>query len=248
MLQIGKYKHGVRSMESIIGMSLLKGRSKYERSCLPATTQLELHVDAQAFQNLVQRVELNVDKEKLELMAEEAHEVFCDDLRARGYKWGPRTDDEKKEHSSLKNYAELPEDEKEQNRGNVRDIPQKLQQCGLIVIPARGNDEAVDFSQYIEELAEMEHNRWVKAKLAAGWRWAAETDKSNKLHKDLLLWNGKPPDEESLHFFTEAELAALGDEAVPDEEKEKDRVLVRGIPRILAKGGFTIARYSEAGE
>lgn len=51
-----------------------------------------------------------------------------------------------------------------------------------------------------------------------------EADKPNKLHKDLLLWNGKPPNEQGQLFFTEAELAALGDEALPDEEKEKDYV------------------------
>jgi hypothetical protein len=64
----------------------------------------------------------------------------------------------------------------------------------------------------------------------------------------MLLWNGKPPDERSRRLFSEAELAALGELAVPDEEKEKNRVLVRGIPRILAKGGFTIAGNSEAGK
>ncbi len=237
LLQIGKYKHGVRSMEAIIGMSLLKGRSKYERSCLPATTQLELHVDAQAFQNLVQRMELKVDEKKLELMAEEVHKVFCENLSA----------EEKKTHSSLKDYADLSPDEQEQNRGNVRDIPQKLAQCGLLVIPVRGDEQAVGFSPYIETLAEQEHNRWMKAKLAAGWRWAAATDKPNKLHKDLLLWNEKP-DQESESIFTPAELDALGDDALLEAEKEKDRVLVRGIPRILEKGGFTIIRNAEAGE
>ena len=246
MLQVRKYKHGVRSMESIIGMSLLKGRSKYERSCLPAVTQLDLHLDPQEFQNLVNRMELKVDREKLEAMAEETHEVFCEDLRRKGYKWGPQTSNDRKEHSSLEPFAELPEEEKEQNRGNVRDVPQKLSHCGLIVIPARGDEETLHFSEFIEPLAELEHNRWMKAKLAAGWRWGAETNKANRLHKDLLLWQSKRPDDGTENFFTKSELEALGEDPLPEEGKEKDRVLVRGIPRILEKGGFTIIRDKEA--
>ena len=41
----------------------------------------------------------------------------------------------------------------------------------------------------------MEHLRWMKAKIEAGWRWAPETDKPNQLHKDILPWR-KLTDEE----------------------------------------------------
>ena len=50
-----QYLHGARSMESIIAMSALAGRLRYERSALPAHHQLGLHVDADAFLALVQR-------------------------------------------------------------------------------------------------------------------------------------------------------------------------------------------------
>jgi RyR domain len=65
------------------------------------------------------------------------HEVFCQPLRARGYQWGPQTDEARKTHSALKPYAELPEEEQELNRGNVRDIPRKLARLGYVMRPAR---------------------------------------------------------------------------------------------------------------
>jgi hypothetical protein len=53
LLKTVKYKHGARSMESIIAMSLLAGRERFERSSLPAADQLELHVDPDDFSKLL---------------------------------------------------------------------------------------------------------------------------------------------------------------------------------------------------
>lgn len=61
-LEIGKYRHGARSMESIIDMSVLSGKLMFERSCLPAPHQLDLHVDAAEFLKLVSIAA--TDKEK----------------------------------------------------------------------------------------------------------------------------------------------------------------------------------------
>jgi len=70
-------------------------------------------------------------------------------------------------------------------------------------------------------LAEREHERWMRELLAIGWRYSSETDKPRKLHKCLQSW-----------------------EELPEEEKEKDRALVRGIPIILAKSGYAIEKVS----
>jgi hypothetical protein len=53
-LGVGAYLHGARSMESVIEMSALTGKARYERSALPARHQLSLHVDADAFLRLVE--------------------------------------------------------------------------------------------------------------------------------------------------------------------------------------------------
>lgn len=52
-LHVRKYNYGARSMESIVRMSMLAGRSMFERSSLPAEAQLNLHVNAEKFLELV---------------------------------------------------------------------------------------------------------------------------------------------------------------------------------------------------
>jgi hypothetical protein len=52
-LDVSTYVHGARSMESIIDMSALTGKQRYERSSLPPMNQLGLHVDPEEFLSLV---------------------------------------------------------------------------------------------------------------------------------------------------------------------------------------------------
>jgi hypothetical protein len=54
-IKISEYKHGVRSMQAIIEMSNLKNKQKFEPSALPADNQLNLHVNAEQFSNLLLR-------------------------------------------------------------------------------------------------------------------------------------------------------------------------------------------------
>jgi len=212
------FKHGVRSMESIVGMSTLVGKTAYERSSLPSEEQLQLHVDAGDFLALVRQLEM--EGEQLEKLAQANHEVFCAGLKKKGYHYGPETSEELKTQSSLMPYKDLPEDEKEQNRRNVRDIVNKLSVAGYLMRPARSHEQVINFPKdSLELLARMEHERWMETKLAAGWQYAPVTDKSKKLHKCLVPW-----------------------EQLPQEEKDKDNELVRGIPRVLAKAGFAVEK------
>jgi hypothetical protein len=175
-------------------------------------------VDGQKFLALVQRIEL--EGSLLERMAAASHEVFCEGLIARGYRPGPETNEQLKIHRCLGPYAALPEDDKEQNRNNVRDIAEKLARTGYIMVPARSNEPLFDFpGDDLERLAQMEHERWMRSKLDAGWRYAAENDRARKLHRDLVPWD-----------------------KLPEEEREKDRDMVRGIPKILARAGYALVR------
>jgi hypothetical protein len=109
------YRHGARSMEAVIAMSALAGKTKFERSTLPSQAQLELHVDSGDFMARMQEVQLTDDI--VEKLAEKAHalSLITEFL-------GP--------------YAELPEPEKDSLRAFVRSIPQKLAKIHYVMTPA----------------------------------------------------------------------------------------------------------------
>jgi len=165
-------------------------------------------VDGQDFLVLVQQLELS--GKLLEDLARAAHEVYQEGVQARG----------EETYASALAYDDLPEDLKEQNRQNVRDIPSKLTKVGYAMIPARSDEPPFNFpGDALEQLARMEHERWMAAKLAHGWRYAPETDPDKKFNQCLLPWDD-----------------------LPEEEKEKDRDLVRGIPKMLARAGYVIVK------
>ncbi|MBN1618230.1 ATPase [Candidatus Dojkabacteria bacterium] len=212
------YKHGVRSIESIIAMSQLTGESRFERSSLPAESQLDIHVDAKGFLSLVQEIELK--GEVLEQLAKATHEIFCEGLRSRGYQFGTVTSESDKTHSALIPYENLDESLKEQNRQSVKDIPNKLSKINYIMIHARTNEIKVELSkEQIEILSKFEHERWLNSKLEDGWTQGDQTDREQKKHKLMVPYK-----------------------ELSEEEKDKDRDLVRGIPDILYRAGYTIEK------
>jgi len=218
LLKTRKYKHGVRSIESIIAMSQLTDKTSFERSSLPSESQLDLHVDGKTFMSLVRELEL--EGEMLEDLAKATHEVYCEGLKKRGYTYNTKKDDKLKTSPVLVEYDKLSDGLKKQNRLNVRDIPVKLAEAGYIMIPARSNDRPFSFpGKALETLAEAEHERWMRSMSGDGWSYAPETDPDKRLNKCLLPWN-----------------------KLPNEEKEKDRDLVRGIPDILARAGYVIVK------
>jgi len=223
------YRHGARSMESLLGMSLLAGRTRFERSSLPTTAQLNLHVDSA---NFLERLGYDVfDDDTLERMARRHHAFYCAEatpaaIAARPY-LGMAYDD-------------LPEDIKESNREAVRDIPRKLAAAGYIAIRAQAGASAKDFpGPEIERQAEMEHDRWMRSKIAAGWQFGVPRDNQAKRHNWLLPWDAAS-EEELLTRFTEKEVKAMGHTALPDEAKAIDRLLIRAIPGILWEAGLTV--------
>ena len=158
------------------------------------------------------------DYQLIERLARTAHAIFCEELRARGYRYGEQISKSDKTHNSLKPYDELSEDEKLQNRDNVRDIPDKLDYLGYRLQLKSEDDQIFRFNEdEIEVLAEKEHARWVRQKQENGWRYGSATDKSRMLHRDLVPWN-----------------------ELTESDKEKDRFMVRAIPRIVEKAGYLI--------
>ena len=75
----------------------------------------------------------------------------------------------------------------------------------------------------IEQMAQMEHGRWIVERLRDGWRHGKTRDNAQKIHDCLVPW---------------------GD--LPDSKKIYDRNAVRAFPEILAKAGFEIYRLDSS--
>ncbi len=123
---------------------------------------------------------------------------------------------------AMQPWEQLREDLKEANRQQAGQIAEKLKAIGCEMVPVSGR-EPVKFEFSPEELdflSQMEHDRWMKDKRAAGWTYAPPPrDDAKKTHPCLVPW-----------------------EELPENEREKDRQAVRAIPELLAAVGFEISR------
>lgn len=116
-------------------------------------------------------------------------------------------------------FDDLPAYQQDQNRANVRDIPAKLARIGCVMVPASAASAPTELtSDEVERLAEDEHARWMRD-LGPGWQHGATRDPARRIHEAYLPW-----------------------EALPNEQREKDRQLVRRIPTIIRAAGYAIAR------
>jgi hypothetical protein len=118
------------------------------------------------------------------------------------------------------NYSELPEANKDYNRAFARNISKSIERLGFS-IRAIGNKKRIKqfLPDEIEYLAEMEHERWTKEKMDNGWQYGKIKDDDHKLHPCLTPWSN-----------------------LAEEEREKDRILVKRIPQILANVGYEVVR------
>jgi hypothetical protein len=226
-LEIQEYKHGIRSMEALIATSLLHNKSRFERSSLPPEEQLNLHVDGREFLDLVTNIVLDENLVgDLELLASEVHKVF-----RRCYKLT----------NLPEKYQKLTPELKETNRSFVRDIPFKLTRVGYQIVRKRPGDPTIAFPEpLLDVLAEMEHHRWLKEKIDFGWRYGSPKDNARKLHPAILPWHRPTADDRSKLCPVQA--AAMGPGELPVREKRKNRGMVKSIPKILAKAGYTIRK------
>jgi hypothetical protein len=126
---------------------------------------------------------------------------------------------------SMVDWNSLPETIKESNRHQAAHIEVKIKAIGCGIQPL--NDwEAASFSfepEEIEQLAVLEHKRWVEERRQNGWLFKPGTKNIAK--------------KTSPHMVPYEELSW--------EIKESDRNMIRNLPSFLAKAGFQIYRRNE---
>jgi hypothetical protein len=180
LIKVPKYRHGARSMEAIIDMSMLNGRLCWEQAFLPPKEQLKLHVEEEEmFSRLVVRdVLLGAVRETI---ARAIHEKYLKDQEKNKSSSDP----------SMQPWDKLNENLKESNRRQADHIPEKLRKIGYGFAPVVGRKPVViDFNeQEIEIIAEEEHKRWVSDLQTIGWILTDKKDIEKKHSPYLVEWN-----------------------------------------------------------
>jgi RyR domain len=176
LLRVPFYKHGARSMEAILDMSLLAGQTCWSADALPPADQLALQVDAEVFGRLVLR----------DVLLGASREVLGQAIHARYL--ADQKDTKSADDLAMQPWETLQEDLRESNRQQADDIAAKLHRIGCGMLPVRGRDPAlITFTdEEVETMAEMEHARWMTERRLAGWVYDPERDVAQKRTPHLV--------------------------------------------------------------
>lgn len=153
-----------------------------------------------------------------EVIAQAIHEEYIRTETARGS--SPKT------NPSMVPWQELPEVLKESSRDLAAHTGAKLREIGCDIVSLSAFDTAAFVElepREIERLAELEHERWSSERRAAGWTLAPTKNAERKQSPYLVPY-----------------------EDLPEDIRDHDRNMVRGIPAFLAKAGFAIVRVGDA--
>ena len=149
-----------------------------------------------------------------ETLARAIHEEYVRQQAAEG--------ETSETNETMANWDDLPDSLKESNRAQAGHIGVKLGAADCALVPLHDDDAgAFEFAPAeVEQLAELEHDRWVRERKRDGWKFAqGEKDIARKTSPHMVAWD-----------------------ELNDDVREWDRVFVRGLPEFLHKAGFQIVR------
>jgi hypothetical protein len=122
-------------------------------------------------------------------------------------------------------WEDLAPDYRDANRSQADDIGRKLATVGYRIRPwlaLAGMDAVID-EEDVKYLGRVEHDRWMREKIAQGWRYGPERNNDLKRHPDMLDWD---------------------DPRFTPLAREKDFNTVRNIPAYLLEAGFQIEKIN----
>lgn len=225
LLTVSEYRHGARSLEFILDMSRLSKITRFTSSCLPTPEQLDIHLDVEDFQRKLAFEQIMGDA--VEKYSSGAHEKNCQKRLEEAEKRGADEEElsrlEKEEE--MASWEELAECYKNSYRSQLRYIGERLQDyhSGIGIRPVLiGDTDTISelYGPVLEELAEMEHNRWMRDKRQDGWHFGP-LDCDMKTTPDLVPYD-----------------------QLEESTKEFIRLSVRSFPEYLKKIGYELYRKS----
>ncbi|HYL74162.1 MAG TPA: RyR domain-containing protein [Bryobacteraceae bacterium] len=152
----------------------------------------------------------------LDTLAQAAHAAFCAEAEARG--------ERRESNPSMRPWDELSEDLRDANRAQVADIPNKLRFLGYELATSHGMSAlSIKVSdQEVEEMAALEHERWMAERKRNGWIYGPKRDNARKHHPLMVPWKD-----------------------LTEPDKDKDRDTIRHFPQLVEKAGFRVRRLNE---
>lgn len=156
LVRVERYNHGARSLESVIDMSLLAGKTHFRAEALPPVSQLELHV--QESDELYELLDSPWSAESHLDLKDRLARALHDQYRRDQVHRKPRGDD------SMQPWERLIQRLRTSNFQLAGGIDAKLESLGLEHREAPGGvAEPFNFTpQEVERLAEAEHARWLE--------------------------------------------------------------------------------------
>ncbi len=152
-----------------------------------------------------------------EILARSIHDEYRRNAVRRGET--PET------NRSMVHWDQLSANLKESSRSQAENIATKLRQFGYdFAMSPEWEQQPIKFSdQNVEDMAKLEHTRFVEERLRKGWKSGPVKDDIKKISPTLIPW-----------------------EDLSEEEKDKDRDPVRSIPEFLARAGYRVYRKGQA--
>jgi voltage-gated potassium channel Kch len=149
-----------------------------------------------------------------ELLARANHQKYVQGAAARGETYAT--------NPSMLPWEQLSDDMRRSNYAQAGYIDANLHSLGYVLAPLTDWD-AEDFrftDAEVDHMAQLEHERYVAEKKAAGWSYAPEPkDELRKTNPTLVPWD-----------------------VLPDVERKKDRDICYNLPTLLARAGFQIVK------
>lgn len=223
LLRVSEFRHGSRSMEFILGMSRLAGASRYTPSCLPLAEQLDIHLDVRDFMSKLSFEQLMGDM--VDQYARISHEKYRSQRIRDAIEFGISQDEIRRIQSDerMADWSELKELYKESKRSQIRFLGERFEGfntgIGLRpILPGAADTIAELYGPILEQLAQLEHQRWLRDKLSNGWS-LGKLDQQLRHHPDMVPYDQL-------------------DESV----KDYIRVSVRSIPEYLKEIGYELYR------
>ncbi|WP_089934862.1 RyR domain-containing protein [Candidatus Entotheonella palauensis] len=228
-LKAKEYLHGARSLETVVNACNLGRAERFGPAELAPPELLQLHV-TEDFMEHIERGEL--DTQLIEMIAAELHEGWRQKRVGEGWVHGPAFDRDAKQDPRLQDYAQLTEEQKENNRkparltwANATILGYQITRRSPELKETNGPPAYTDAE--LDRLANIEHDRWVRDRALQGFEWCEKSNRDDtlRLHPDMA-----PSDQ------------------LPSGEDEYDRQIAWDIHQALWKYGYRLTPIQKDSE